>query len=838
MDHAGITTFNHYGIGGFDVMSGGGFQGVPSLYNPWFRHARNWFIPDPINSNGAKTLQDFQTSGKCYVYNPTSLPINSISNEKFYISYHFPTNQFYNTWPYKDRNLGGVLIWHVKKDNPSIYDSYSDYRKLDIDIEAAHGKYVWQEYSDRVTNTGVANALVGRDSLEIRKIVGGIEVQGPYYLKDKGSASIFYTPNDGNNFTFYSNPNSNWYVNSSAENYAQNIPSGFSMKNLRNDNGTIKADFYINDFTIIQNTTLAVGKWYINNSITVSPNVTLTIQPGTILSFSNGASLIVNGTLNAIGTPSNKITFDRSGATGTWGSIIFDGSAASGSILDNVEIKYASDVRCLNQANVTIKNSLFDNCINGIYVYNSAPVIKFNNINEPQQNGIYGQTGGYQPNIQDNVIKKTSSNSSYHNYQGLWFYSNSSVYTNHNDVSGFYWGAYIGGGSYASFYYSSKGLYPYNRLINNLYGIAAGYGSTITANWIVGDGGNSIYNNTYYDAYCYNNSTIYGQKNYWGGGNPKQSSYNNSYIYIDPILTEDPWEWQTPPLPLASIENNSVQEDIIQLSYQSINKENQFDELSAVFTGLELENEKQVDQAIEFYKNLIANDKLVIFSLNKLIKLQNEYTGKDITSYLKELTKSKKYGSLANKLLGNIYLQSGQFADAITIYNSIIENYPADYQSISARFEKLFAYLNIKKDKAEANKILTEIKIMNLKEDEWAMLIDAADNLINESVNKLTLPKQYTNTENIILTKYNLSQNYPNPFNPTTLLNYSVKETGLVKIKVYDILGSEVAELVNETKEAGDHSVEFNASNLPSGVYIYTLQVNGYSASRKMLLLK
>ncbi len=85
---------------------------------------------------------------------------------------------------------------------------------------------------------------------------------------------------------------------------------------------------------------------------------------------------------------------------------------------------------------------------------------------------------------------------------------------------------------------------------------------------------------------------------------------------------------------------------------------------------------------------------------------------------------------------------------------------------------------------------------------------------------------------------YRLLQNYPNPFNPSTVIRYIVKDAGLVKIKVYDILGSEVAELVNETKDTGYHSVEFNASTLPSGVYIYTMQVNGYYASRKMLLLK
>lgn len=86
--------------------------------------------------------------------------------------------------------------------------------------------------------------------------------------------------------------------------------------------------------------------------------------------------------------------------------------------------------------------------------------------------------------------------------------------------------------------------------------------------------------------------------------------------------------------------------------------------------------------------------------------------------------------------------------------------------------------------------------------------------------------------------EYKLSQNYPNPFNPSTIINYSVKDAGLVKIKVFDILGSEVATLVNENKSAGTYTVEFNAANLPSGVYIYTLQVNGFTSSKKMLLMK
>jgi len=83
-----------------------------------------------------------------------------------------------------------------------------------------------------------------------------------------------------------------------------------------------------------------------------------------------------------------------------------------------------------------------------------------------------------------------------------------------------------------------------------------------------------------------------------------------------------------------------------------------------------------------------------------------------------------------------------------------------------------------------------------------------------------------------------LEQNYPNPFNPTTQINYSIKEAGLVQLKVYDILGKEIATLVNENKEAGNYSIGFNAAELPSGVYIYQLTTPGFSQVRKMILAK
>ncbi len=100
------------------------------------------------------------------------------------------------------------------------------------------------------------------------------------------------------------------------------------------------------------------------------------------------------------------------------------------------------------------------------------------------------------------------------------------------------------------------------------------------------------------------------------------------------------------------------------------------------------------------------------------------------------------------------------------------------------------------------------------------------------------IPTSVTDAQTPVPTEYELAQNYPNPFNPTTTITYSIPEDGFVNLAIYNLLGEKVATLVNQEKSTGVYTQEFDASNLPSGIYVYQIQVNNFISSQKMMLMK
>jgi hypothetical protein len=132
-----------------------------------------------------------------------------------------------------------------------------------------------------------------------------------------------------------------------------------------------------------------------------------------------------------------------------------------------------------------------------------------------------------------------------------------------------------------------------------------------------------------------------------------------------------------------------------------------------------------------------------------------------------------------------------------------------------------------------------------IDEEVWLTQEDVAkgeDTVVKAAMAWIKSITDVSSGKNNTSAEFSLSQNYPNPFNPATNIEYQISGNDSqlinVKIKIYNILGEELFELVNKNQSAGNYSVKFNASGLSSGIYIYTLYAGNYSISKKMALLK
>jgi hypothetical protein len=194
-------------------------------------------------------------------------------------------------------------------------------------------------------------------------------------------------------------------------------------------------------------------------------------------------------------------------------------------------------------------------------------------------------------------------------------------------------------------------------------------------------------------------------------------------------------------------------------------------------------------------------------------------TGKDINTFDQGL----KVSTLRQNLVGT------DWVDASKTTYSYNEN-RQQTQFISEQWtgsEWVFTMNNQYTYDADGNN--TEVLSQRWQDNDWV-------NFMKETINY----EQATDVEVIELSPKNfkLFQNYPNPFNPSTVINYQLPVNSYVILKVYDILGNEIATLVNEEKPAGNYQIEFNAVNLPSGLYLYKLQTDNYSETKKMLMIK
>ncbi|MCW8805899.1 MAG: C25 family cysteine peptidase, partial [Ignavibacteriaceae bacterium] len=590
----------------------------------------------------------------------------------------------------------------------------------------------------------------------------------------------------------------------------------------------------------ISSSSIWSGNFVISGILGVLANANLTILPGSNLFFENDGQLYVYGPLNAVGTSSNKITFNQ--VSNTWGKLRFFNSIAASSILDNVIIKNGTGINCFNGANITIQNSLIDHCTEGIYFYNSQPSIVNNQIIEPVQNGINGDASGMNIEILNNTITKTGANPQYHNYQGIILGNSTNGYIAHNDISGFAWGIYIGGGSNAYCTdFASSSFYPNNRFKDHIIGMGAGWGAFIMAGLHSLSRYNSIYNNSGYDVLSYNNSTIYAEFDWWGIDGAQSYVDGTSYLRISFPLSSDPWE------EIQQGENKLTIKNSFPTEGGGFNPD------SSILVGIYLELQGRILAAVLHYKQMISDEIYPGFALRRLVAIKNRYQIQNIREYLEILLNGNQtYKPVVMNLFAGILLNEEKYALAMLLYNKLINDYPNTYYSVNALFEKFFAALNYKNNRDLAGQLLQELETLNLEDEEYLMRLQIAQNLFNEGGGEYLGKSNNTNSENIntdLPKEYALLGNYPNPFNPSTNISYSLPYISSVELVIYDIMGREIKTFYNASQPSGYQTITWdgkneNGNSVASGIYLYRISIKSlennevFVKSSKLMMLK
>ncbi len=178
----------------------------------------------------------------------------------------------------------------------------------------------------------------------------------------------------------------------------------------------------------------------------------------------------------------------------------------------------------------------------------------------------------------------------------------------------------------------------------------------------------------------------------------------------------------------------------------------------------------------------------------------------------------------------------GQFGKLVSVEKGAILNQFTNPVMLMNKTEDGQVYVDLAVMGAYETGICSEGEVLTLVfEGNAALNISSADlrNMLNKPMEiNISAGKE------VVPSEYALLQNYPNPFNPTTMINFDLPQQSQVEISIFNSLGEKVAVLMSETKEAGRHHVEFNASGFSSGIYFYQIKANDYVSVKKMILMK
>ena len=589
------------------------------------------------------------------------------------------------------------------------------------------------------------------------------------------------------------------------------------------------------------------------------PGYTMHIDPGFTITFSDGGSLVIFGNLQADGWAANYINLNFTSPNSTRQNGIIFRSGSSGS-LSRCNIQNAfKGVFCTGTSTPpTISYCTISNTSIGIHLNNvqgSSYSIDNNTITSYSAYGI--EMYNSSPiTVHDNKVSTTNSYCT-----GLYCLSGSGPFLYNNlfkdNTNGSGISCYSNSPAHVYMYYGGHG---HNVIKNNYYGISCGYSSNADAGTTSHPGVNSIYNNTYAISAQYS-SNVDAQCNWW---NRLPLEYPNHYRTEDfttsngGSITYSPADTSTAN-PNAGIGKVAMNLDADlnntdELLDQAMNDPSiQLSPISDPEFAAALENLHQAkfDDAMAQYKLKIQKEKDTQRKCYALVQLAECYRSlgrKDFSDYLNKEVRpglNKNNALLAKSLeLEALFLTgSGEYNKAIKNYDQLRSDFAQNEEIYkNALFNSWYVTQYMLGDDSKANSLFAELK--NKYPDDNLTIFGMVQRGEIDSPGKANASlknaqkNEGTEKASAVPKTYGLNDNYPNPFNPTTKIGYQIPQEGFVSIRVIDALGREVASLVNQTQKPGNYTVQFNASNLSSGVYFYQMKVNDYTSIKKMMLLK
>ena len=650
------------------------------------------------------------------------------------------------------------------------------------------------------------------------------------------SAGYTFTANIGNNLTLSAvAPQIDnegyqriWYTGSYVQPSSWTENDIFKSNNQIYSNSVVSGDhgatFMANLLQIIATTSGTMSSsesWYTSvtllDNVTVPSGVTLTINPSAVVNL-NGHNLLLSGGSIIIESGANvnylaklKNSYNTlKGYYPTIESAISD--AQSGYTVELQSITYTGNISLTNKTGVKLRGAgPGSTTINGnITITNSGGAL----VGDLSMGAFKNITvnGGYRPYLSNIGFNNTNASSHVFIYDG--------DNTNINGLNN------IGASTEPAwkFYNSYTGNISYNSIEGYDFGIQAASYSEIAISSM---------------SFCNNMVDLWASSGCWIYATHSSLSYNGAYYgnctfgYM-----------------YAPCGSKAERRDDSQLAKNSVEQFTDLGKANSAFRALLMDEEiskaskltenskNKIKGVIGQYKSILGTNiskneiKEALSKLSVCNRMLDEETV--FADYVTNLISNKKVPSEMKRFLIPSLVKKGSYSQAINLIDEI-----SAYQDLSEdlKYELLYEKGTIQKYYLNEVDLSEKVFIELYKNGGDHILAQYAKAQLSDysGIEGGSKPKT---SDDIELENGFATSSYPNPFNPTTQISYQIPKDGLVNLVVYNTLGQVVAELVNEHQSSGKYSVQFNASNLPSGIYFYKIESGSFSKSMKMLLLK